>query len=582
MRKFQVKIILSLVSFLLVFASITVLQVNDSALSNYQTVSMIEPNTGDTLRGKYYPGTVDVGLMVLEGFGGDHIAMKNILTEFAEFGFHLFAFDFSGHGQSDGSLEFDNAKTDRLANQTLQAKNEFINLSGLNNTEILMLGHSMGARVALQAVLYDPAPVNGLILLGTQLNLDFNAQSSFFTGTKDSELDWVQGLNAENPQTNVLMISGSWDDILPVESAFLLYEQLTGQQTTNYNAKFTNTQGKIRDLYIVKNLFHNYEIFSTRVMKKAKEWTVDLMEFPAGPINVNATIRRTVFWIIGALSLFSAIIFTILTFDPMKETRLENDEHEAVIFELRKFLWTKLLLWLGGLPIGALLCGLFILIPIDLPVFNLVYVGFIGGYGILLLTLYLIGKMPGVTGKMRFGFQDLEVEDEELLKKSTIFKIKFKYLLNKDGNLVKPVLALLAGAVIITLSSLFVNTGLWYIFPASRIFWLIVFSFFTAIGFYIGLYEMKMMVRSVGKSKLFLTLSTLIGLAPFFLLAILYLILGSFSGMLGSFNGIVILGLSITVSILIQKITKNDYITAFIQAFLLQILILPQGVLFAL
>ncbi|MHA1800349.1 MAG: hypothetical protein ACTSWJ_01275, partial [Candidatus Heimdallarchaeaceae archaeon] len=332
----------------------------------------------------------------------------------------------------------------------------------------------------------------------------------------------------------------------------------------------------------VKNLFHNYEIFSTRVMKKAKEWTVDLMEFPAGPINVNATIRRTVFWIIGALSLFSAIIFTILTFDPMKETRLENDEHEAVIFELRKFLWTKLLLWLGGLPIGALLCGLFILIPIDLPVFNLVYVGFIGGYGILLLTLYLIGKMPGVTGKMRFGFQDLEVEDEELLKKSTIFKIKFKYLLNKDGNLVKPVLALLAGAVIITLSSLFVNTGLWYIFPASRIFWLIVFSFFTAIGFYIGLYEMKMMVRSVGKSKLFLTLSTLIGLAPFFLLAILYLILGSFSGMLGSFNGIVILGLSITVSILIQKITKNDYITAFIQAFLLQILILPQGVLFAL
>ncbi len=581
MRKFQVKIILSLVSFLLVFASITVLQVNDSALSNYQTVTMIEPDTGDILRGKYYPGTVDVGLLVLEGFGSDHITMKNILTEFAEFGFHLFAFDFSGHGQSDGSLGFDNAKTDRLANQTIQAKNEFINLSGLNNSEILMIGHSMGARVALQAVTYDPTPVNGLILLGTQLNLDFNAQSNFFTGTTDSELAWVQGLSAENPQTNIILISGSWDDVLPVESAFLLYEQLTGQQTADYNAKFTNTQGKIRELFIVKNLFHNYEVFSTRVMKKAKEWTVGLMEFPAEPINVNSTIRRTVFWIIGSLSLFSAIILTILTFDPLKETRLENDEHEAIVSEPNKFLWTKLLLWLGGLPIGGLLCGLFILLPIDLPVFNLVYVGFIGGYGILLLALYLIGKMPGVTGKMRFGFQDLEVEDEELLKKSTVFKIKLKYLLNKDGNWMKPVLALLAGAVIITLSSLFVNTGLWYIFPASRIFWLLVFSFFTAIGFYISLYEMKMLLRSIGKSNLFLTLSTLIGLVPFFLLTIFYLALGSFSGMLWSFNGLIILGLSITVSILIHKITKNDYITAFIQAFLLQILVLPQGALFA-
>ena len=581
MRKFQVKIILSLVSFLLVFVSITMLQVNDSALSNYQNVTMIEPITGDTLRGKYYPGTVNVGLMVLEGFGSDHVTMKNILTEFAEFGFHLFAFDFSGHGQSDGSLGFDNAQTDRLANQTLQAKNEFINLSGLNNSEILMIGHSMGARVALQAVTYDPYPVNGLILLGTQLNLDLNAQSSFFSGTTDSELAWVQGLSAENPQTNIILISGSWDEILPVESAFLLYKQLTGQQTTDYNAKFTNIHGKTRELFIVKNLFHNYEVFSTRVMKKAKEWTVDLMVFPVESINVNSTIMRTIFWIIGSLSLFSAIIFTILTFDPLKETRLDVDENEAIVSEPRKFLWSKLLLWLGGLPIAALLCGLFILIPIDLPVFNLVYVGFISGYGILLLILYLLGKMPGVTGRMRFGFQDLEVEDEELLKKSTVFKIKLKYLLNKDDNWVKPVLALLAGAVIITLSSLLVNTGLWYIFPTSRIFWLIVFSFFTSIGFYIGLYEMKILMRSVGKSKLFLTLSTLIGFVPFFLLAIIYLALGSFSGMLGSFNGLIIIGLSITVSILVQKITKNDYITAFIQAFLLQLLVLSQGVLVA-
>ena len=50
----------------------------------------------------------------------------------------------------------------------------------------------------------------------------------------------------------------------------------------------------------------------------------------------------------------------------------------------------------GCITIAAILGGLLFFIPLGKPVFNLIYVGFIGGYGILLLALYKRGKMPGV------------------------------------------------------------------------------------------------------------------------------------------------------------------------------------------
>ena len=72
---------------------------------------------------------------------------------------------------------------------------------------------------------------------------------------------------------------------------------------------------------------------------------------------------------------------------------------QARVTNLRRFLWGKLLLWLAALPAAAILGGIFFFLPLGKPVFNLIYVGFIGGYGLVLFALYQRGKMPGVQGR---------------------------------------------------------------------------------------------------------------------------------------------------------------------------------------
>ncbi len=78
----------------------------------------------------------------------------------------------------------------------------------LHSDQITHLGHSLGARVALQAATMTDTPPKTLILLGTQVNLITNQQAEFFTGTSDADLEWVQALGPENPKSNVILISG--------------------------------------------------------------------------------------------------------------------------------------------------------------------------------------------------------------------------------------------------------------------------------------------------------------------------------------------------------------------------------------
>jgi len=146
---------------------------------------------GEKLVGHLYLGSQPAGILLLEGFGSDQVTMLSAAVEFAQMGASVFTFDFSGHGRSPGGLGFDNAETDRLARQVLAAKEHFTQTANLRDDQIIVLGHSLGARVALQSATLDENPPAGLILLGTQVNLGTNVQSEFFTGVTDASFDWV-------------------------------------------------------------------------------------------------------------------------------------------------------------------------------------------------------------------------------------------------------------------------------------------------------------------------------------------------------------------------------------------------------
>jgi hypothetical protein len=136
--------------------------------------------------------------------------------------------------------------------------------------------------------------------------------------------------------------------------------------------------------------------------------------------------------------------------------------------------------------------------------------------------------------------------------------------------------------VLIILSVIFANSGIYYVFPFNeRFIWLIILTIFILPGFYIAQKETRYIKNSYSAKNYYLVYSTLIGYIPFVILLLFYLALGSFSGMLGSVQGLIILLFVIIGGILIMRISKNLLLTIVFQSFLIQFLTLPTGVIFA-
>jgi hypothetical protein len=220
-------------------------------------------------------------------------------------------------------------------------------------------------------------------------------------------------------------------------------------------------------------------------------------------------------------------------------------------------LWGKLLLWLPALPLAALVSGAVFALPFGKPVINLIYVGFIGAYGILLSVLYRLGRMPGVQGK-------LAREESPSIT---------------GGRLSFLAVCLTLGVFVFTAA--FARSGWFYVFPLNiRFIWLAVFTPPTALGFWIGLRETDWLRRDAPGQGRVLFWHAVIGLVPFFIYAIFLGLLGSLSGLAGSLQGLIVLGWVLAYGRLMQRLTGLAWLTAVLQSLLLYWLILPQGVLF--
>jgi pimeloyl-ACP methyl ester carboxylesterase len=553
MRKLDARLTLPLFIFLILAVGLIGLIHLNTAFTDQQTV-IFQDSSGEALHGTYMPGDLPIGVLMLEGFGSDQIAMRPAARIFREAGAHIFTFDFSGHGRSDGSLGFDNASTDRLAHQVISAKEVFKSSSGLSDDQILYFGHSLGARVAVQSAVLDPAPPTALILLGTQINLGTNLQAEFFTGTSDAELDWVQSLNTKSPPSDILLFSGEWDDILTPHAAQTLYDQLnSGSSGTE--------QPFVRKLTILPRLFHNYEIYSTRLLQQAFSQLDDL-----GLMTIQGPASLAGYYGFGALTLlglFGTLISAPIYLNQSRPT-IPAPPPSVKILRLMPFIRGKLILWLAAVPAAVLLSGIFFLIPLGLPVFNMIYVGFIGGYGIVMWVLYRIGKVPGTEGKMPF--------------KST------KMASLTSG--IKTLLGFLVWGLILLACIIFTRSGLFYVIsPNQRLVWLIIFTPFTALGFWIGEKELHMLDAFRHKSGRRLTWASftlaIVGLTPFFLYTLVMGFLGSLSGMLSGLHGLLILAIVLLIGRSLNYFIHQTWIVNLLQAALLYALILPQGVLFA-
>jgi len=551
MKRISGSIVLG-IGLIIVLASAIQLMLLESDLPAAEKIRFQESG-GDLLVATYYPGRIDAGVILAEGFGSDQIALRSLVEAFSAEGYHVLTFDFSGHGRSPGGLKFNNAETDRLALQILDAREVIMGKADLGSDRILITGHSLGARSALQSAGLSDQPGAGLLLLGTQVNLIQNLQAEVFTGVNDVDLEWIQRLGPNHPKTNILMISGTLDDVITPEAAQLLMEKLSGEAATPGRSAGLLEEGNWRKWILVPAVLHNYEIYAPGVIEQVIEGAGQMTGRPG--INSYDPImssRRIYAWVGGIVGLF-LVVWGLNQFLPGKI--LEGNGGYPVLEKPKKFFLIKVALWIPALLPGAVLGGLIFLLPLGNPAFNLIYISFLGGYGILLFILYKFGWMPGASGKITLA--NGWTWDRRILYASGFF------------------------ALILFTSAFFARTGWFFVIaPNHRLIWALIFSPITALGFWIGWQENAMIVGGKRQVNRRLVINTMISLLPFFLYAGFLAGIGSLSGVVNAVQGLVILFFSISCGLTLQKISRNYWLTSLFQSFLIYWLILPGGVLF--
>ncbi len=157
--------------------------------------------------------------------------------------------------------------------------------------------------------------------------------------------------------------------------------------------------------------------------------------------------------------------------------RKQTPAPEAKITRVGWFIGGKLLLWIPALIPGAVIASAVFFAPLGTPAFNLYYIGFFGGYGVLMWFLYLKGRVPGVEGKLLLTGNPASDERKGYLA-------GFIFL------------------AVLLVVSLMARSGWWYTFPFNhRLIWLLVFTPITALGFIIGLQEIEIIRASQARTK---------------------------------------------------------------------------------
>ncbi|MDO4199043.1 MAG: alpha/beta fold hydrolase [Erysipelotrichaceae bacterium] len=434
-----------------------------------------------TLRGTYYNNEGEYTVLVAPGYSCDRQKWRPVADMLSSEGFNVLLFDYSGQGASDGVIGFDNAKTDNIPKEIDDALVWLHENMNTDYSKIILLGHSMGGRSIIR-LLYDynnknaitavePKDISTVILLSPEINYNYNAQASLFAGTSDeNEEPWKSLSKDDVGNTDIYLIGSFQDDIVSDEDIVAIQEKVGGQAT------------------IVSGVLHSYMMYSPKIMKLIQN---ALEESLGIRCTYNTFLTGTVYyiWVMALIGIYLLI----------SSFECENTQTSLKLIDERKFIISKLLLWIPGLIVAVLVCSLCVIMPFGSPVMNLPYMNFIAGYGIVMALAYKFKWVKGVEGKID------------------------KINLNFDIKSILLAIGIFVYVIIILKGSMY------NLIPLNiRLFWLVFCTLFMSVGYYVSSSEGDML-RGSKISFIY----SIIQYIPLFLLVGFYLILKSYSGMIG-------------------------------------------------
>ncbi len=117
-------------------------------------------------------------LIFMHGSGGDHTAWLNQYAQLKE-KYNIAMIDFPGHGRSEGSGE------NHVKDYCVWI-NKLLDVIGLNRP--ILVGHSLGAAIALQFAISHPEKMAGIVCLGGGMRMPVNPFMLEFLKTNPPEM----------------------------------------------------------------------------------------------------------------------------------------------------------------------------------------------------------------------------------------------------------------------------------------------------------------------------------------------------------------------------------------------------------
>jgi len=325
------------------------------------------PYLEEILEIRYFEGSKDIGIMAFGGLSSDQTTMINFVHAALNEGFHAMTFDHVGHGGSSGALKPDWAEMEMLADETAHMIDVFKELSGLEDDQIVLVGHSMGGRAILQIIAESGRTFKGVHLIAPYLDLKQDSP--------DWNHPWVIGLDETTLEsTPFLITTGGLDDHINQTEVSLLFERLTN---TTVPAGDVRAQDGNRKMEIHPFLTHNYEVLSVRTINAFSMWAEPLL---ATTIPTTSALVRI---IMIPSSTFLLILVLLETRKKFKRTPFVCSQPFLDKTEHARLKRTHL-----GLTLPIALGAILVLFLFEAPLFSLLLACLWFGYGFAGVMLY--------------------------------------------------------------------------------------------------------------------------------------------------------------------------------------------------
>ena len=330
------------------------------------------------------------GVVVCHGFASSKISIHQYSSEIAKRGIVVIAFDFRGHGNSEGyldALRFTNRSP--LIGDCLAAINHLQGLNYVDNKSIALVGHSMGAFTSMQTSAMYYNYINTTIAIGSILQGHFESE------------DYINTSRI----SNLMLGIGKRDELFSVSAALNFLANITDGIGTQSDTLYGNfSYGNATKLVISPYSDHEMEIYDTLLTENIIIWLENA--FFGGlryPVSLS-TPMQIIFMIISFMGIsmgFFPVISLTRDFVFKKESIIEDKKEQVKRLGIKlattKSEKVKSILYYSLCYSGGMGIGLLLQVPIDIlfesaipKVFSDILLGMIGGMIIGLIIAYIL------------------------------------------------------------------------------------------------------------------------------------------------------------------------------------------------